>query len=81
MNLGTKRIYTQWTYYSATKKNLDCLKENKTVKSQRKTALKPCLLDMIGSLPLRNSQQLWLPTQDLHKIKPVNISAWTGRFS
>lgn len=25
---------------------------------------------------LTNSQQLWFPTQDLHKMEPVSISAW-----
>lgn len=28
---------------------------------------------------LMNSQQLWLPAQDLHKIKPIDISAWAER--
>lgn len=25
-----------------------------------------------------NVSQLWLPEQDLNRIKPVNISAWMG---
>lgn len=33
---------------------------------------------MTGLLPLRNSQQGWLSTQDSEKIKSVNISAWWG---
>lgn len=27
---------------------------------------------------LMNAQQLWLPIQDLHRIRPVNIPAWAG---
>lgn len=26
----------------------------------------------------RNQEQLWFPTYDLYKIKPVNILAWNG---
>lgn len=26
----------------------------------------------------RNQEQLWFPTHDLYKIKPVNILAWRG---
>lgn len=26
----------------------------------------------------RNSQELWLPAQDLYKVNPVSILAWSG---
>lgn len=32
-----------------------------------------------GTIVLKNSQQLWLPAQNLHKMKPINISAWRGQ--
>lgn len=33
---------------------------------------------LLGDNVLRDSQQLWLPAQDLQKTKPVNIPAWVG---
>lgn len=42
-----------------------------------KVLSKPCLLIIAGLTELMNSQQLWVPAQDLQNIKPANIPVWT----
>lgn len=51
--------------------------QGKSWRSLRKR-VKRCPLDMTGQL-CSWTQQLWLPAQDLHKTKPIDISAWAER--
>lgn len=39
-----------------------------------------CILDFNRSVALKNVQQLELLTQNLHKIKPVKITAQVGKI-
>lgn len=40
-----------------------------------------CLLGYDMAIKHYNPQQLWLPVQDLHNIKPIKIQALLGKSS